>query len=610
MSVSPAGLKHLAIFICALALFVVLQKAQASENIAYQDVHGLAMHDDLKYGPGFTHLEYVNPNAPKGGALRLAATGTFDSLNPYIVRGQAAAGMGMIYQTLMESTLDEPFSEYGLIAQSVTMPEDRSWVEFKLRPEARWHDGTALTAEDVAWTFETLMEKGHPFFRSYYNHVQKVEIKDAHNVRFTFDRGGNRELPLIMGQMPILPKHYWTEEGRDFARTTLEPPLGSGPYRVASVSAGSSIVFERVQDWWGADLPINKGRYNFDRISYDYYRDDTVSLQAFLAGRYDFRAENVAKSWATDYKGRAVDRGQIVKEEILHDNPTGMQAFIYNTRRPIFQDIKVREALAFAFDFEWSNRQFAYGAYKRTSSYFSNSDLASSGVPEGRELEILEDFRAVLPEHLFTTEFAVPVTDGSGRNRDQWLKAAQILDEAGYRMGRNRIRANAAGDELRFEILIQNPAFERWFNPFIANLNRIGVQANLRLVDAAQYQTRMDQFDFDMTVAVFGQSQSPGNEQRDYWGSEKASVEGSRNLIGIQNLVIDALIEKVIFAENRDELLHATRALDRVLLWNHYAIPGWHIDRYRVAYWAHLKRPDIAPKYGLGVTDTWWSTDK
>jgi microcin C transport system substrate-binding protein len=485
------------------------------------------------------------------------------------------------------------------------MPEDRSSVTFNLRPEAKFHDGKQITAADVVWSFETLMEKGHPFYRAYYGNVKKAAAETPLRVTFEFNMAGNRELPLIMGQMPIFPKHAF--EGKDFAATTLTPITGSGPYKIRSIDAGRRIVYERVQDWWAKDLPIMRGQYNFDTLTYEMFRDETVLLQALFAGAYDFRVENIAKSWESEYSGqRPVRDGLIKKEEIPHSLPAGMQAFVFNTRRDVFADPQVRAALNYAFDFEWSNKQFAHGTYRRTGSYFANSELASSGLPQGRELEILEAFRAQLPEEVFTKEYKNPVTSGGGNDmRAQLTIARGMLEAAGWKMGKNKL-LEKDGREFKFQFLVQSAAFARWIDPMIGNLKRLGIEATLRVVDTAQYQKRMDDFDFDVTVATFGQSLSPGNEQRDFWSSEKADVKGSRNIIGIKNPVVDALIDQIISAPDREELIARTRALDRVLLWNHYVIPQWHVSYHRVAYWDKFGRPAIAPKYGLGITSTWW----
>jgi microcin C transport system substrate-binding protein len=564
--------------------------------------HGLAMHGDLKYGPDFEHFDYVDPNAPKGGTVTFSVIGTFDSFNPYIIKGSPAAGVASLYESLTTQSLDEPFSEYGLLAETVEMPEDRSWVAFTLRPEARWHDGQPVTVEDVIWSLETLRDKGAPFYRYYYKNVKSVEPAGERRVRFTFDETTNRELPLIIGQLPILPKHNF--EGREFDKTTLQPPLGSGPYRIKSFEPGRTVVYERVGDYWGADLPVNRGTYNFEGLRYEYYRDANVALEAFKAGAYDIRIENTSKFWATAYTGPMFDAGWIVKEEIPHELGTGMQGFAVNTRRPLFQDPKVRQALAHAFDFEWTNRTIMYGQYDRTESYFSNTELAADGLPGEAELELLEPFRDQLPEEVFTKVYQAPSTEDEGGIRQNLRTALGLLREAGWSVEDGRL-VNAQGQPFRFEILLNGPSFERHTLPFVKNLERLGIEATVRTVDPAQYQNRMDSFDFDMTVESFGQSLSPGNEQRDFWGSEAADIPGSRNTIGIEDPVVDHLIEQIIEAPTREDLVTATRALDRVLLWGHYIIPHWHSRTFRVAYWNKFDRPETTPAYGLPLF-SWW----
>ncbi|MDE1153898.1 MAG: extracellular solute-binding protein [Micavibrio sp.] len=600
----PAYKGFLPIAAVAVAALLAFAPVNAHSEDAPKAVHALAMHGAPKYAEGFDHLDYTNPDAPKGGDIHLAAAGTFDNLNSFIIKGVAAPGIGMIYQTLLAKSDDEAFTEYGQIAKSIEMPEDRSWVVFNLRPEAKFSDGVALTADDVVFTFKTLMEKGHPFYRAYYSAVKDAVAESPTRVKFTFAMAGNRELPLILGEMPVLPKHFW--EKRDFAATLQDFPIGSGSYTIASVDKGHRITYARVKNWWAENLGINKGQNNFDTIVYDTYRDETVLLQAFFAGGYDFRAENIAKSWATEYNQKPVQQGLIKKEEIKNSLPAGMQSFAYNTRRTVFADPKVRHALNYAFDFEWSNKQFAYGSYKRVHSYFENSELAASGLPQGNELAILEQFRGKIPDEVFTAEYKNPATNGSGSDiRANLTTAKQLLAEAGWVMGKDG-QLSKDGQPFKFEILTNSEAFERWTSPFIANLKKLGITATLRNVDTAQYQNRMDSFDFDMTVNTFRQSLSPGNEQRDSWGSEKADVKGSSNIIGIKNPVVDALIEKIVTAKERQELLDYCHALDRVLLFNYYVIPQWYYDAYRVAYWDKFSRPAVSPKYGLGVPDTWW----
>ncbi|MCB1651123.1 MAG: ABC transporter substrate-binding protein [Alphaproteobacteria bacterium] len=576
--------------------------------------HGIALHGAPKYGPDFTHLSYVNPNAPKGGTLKQAAIGSFDSLNPFIIKGTPAAGMnflrsGYVYESLMQNAWDEPFSLYGILAQSIEVPEDKSWVAFMLRPEAKWADGVPVTAQDVVWTFNTLLSKGNPFFKAYYGDVEKVEALSDRRVKFSFKVKGNAELPLIVAEMAILPQHYWEAEGRVFDETSLEAPLGSGPYVVEKVEAGRSITFKKRDDWWGKDLPFFKGFYNFDRLEYDYYRDSNVAHEAFLAGEYDVKLENTAKMWATAYDSPALKSGKLIKEEIDDHSPAGMQGFIYNIRRPVFQDEAVRKALAYAFDFEWSNKQFAYGAYVRTNSYFDNSELGSNaaagGLPSGDELSILERYRGRVPESVFTDIYKAPLTDGSGNNRANLRSAMQILDAAGYTLGEDGVRVKD-GVRLEFEILDSNPQFERWVLPFIKNLERLGVKATFRVVDSAQYQNRMTDFDFDMTIGSFGQSSSPGNEQRDFWGSEKANMPGSRNYIGVSDPAVDAIIEELIHAESREDLVAHTRALDRILLHHYYVIPMWHFSKWRIAYWNKLAHPENFSDVSPLIPQTWW----
>ena len=569
--------------------------------------HAVALHGQPKYSPGFKHLDYVAPDAPKGGEVRLAQIGTFDSLNPFILKGVAAAGIGGIFDTLTYNSDDEAFSEYGLIAETIEIPWDSSWVAFTLRPEARFHDGSPVTVEDVIFSFEILQSKGHPFYRSYYANVVSAEKVAERKVKFSFGAGENRELPLIVGQMPVLSKAYWS--AREFEKTTLEPPLGSGPYRIIAVDPGRSITYQRVPDYWGARLPVNAGRNNFDTLRHDYYRDATVALEAFKAGEYDFRAENVAKQWATGYDSPALAQGRIKKEEIAHEQPQGMQGFVFNTRRPFFKDPRVRQALGLAFDFEWTNKNLFFGAYTRTESYFSNSELASRGLPGAEELKILEPFRGRIPEEVFTTAYQPPSTDGTGGIRNNLRQALRLLKEAGWEVRAQKLVNRATGTAMEFELLLISPAFERVALPFKRNLARLGIDMTVRTVDTAQYEKRLEDFDFDMVVARRGQSLSPGNEQRDFWTSEKAGVAGSRNLAGVKDPVVDKLVDLLIRAPDRQSLIHRTRALDRVLLWGHYVIPHWHITKFRVAYWDKFGRPRVTPKYALGF-DTWWIKDQ
>lgn len=568
-----------------------------------QKLHALTFGDAPKYGPDFKQLDYVNPDAPKGGTVKFSAFGGYDTFNPYVPRGDLAPGLGYVFETLTTSPDDDSLGEYGLIAESMELAQDRTWIQFNLRPEARWHDGKPITADDVVFSFNILKEKGNPFYRFYYADVTNVEKIDDHSVKFTFRSGDNRELPIIMGQLPVLPKHYW--EGKAFDEPTLTPPLGSGPYKIDSFEPGRSVTLRRVDDWWGKDLPINRGRYNYDVMRFDLYRDLTVAREAFKGGAFDFNSENSAKAWATAYDTPAIKDGRIIKETLPDANPDGMQCYVYNIRRPIFADRKTREALSYAFDFEWSNKALFYGQYQRSRSFFENSEMAASGLPSPEELKILEPFKGKIPDEVFTAEYNPPKTDGSGSNRDNLTIAAKLLDEAGWKVENGKRMRN--GQELTFEILLYDAQFERITEPFIRNLEKIGVSARLRTVDSAQYQERLRKFDFDMINGGFGQSLSPGNEQRDFWGSAAADQPDSRNVIGIKDPAIDSLVDQLIAAPTRKDLIVHTQALDRVLQWGFYVIPQWHYAFTRIAFWDKFGRPAKLPDpaYGIGST-AWW----
>ena len=579
---------------------LVLGGATAADEVVKQ--HGLTLVGKLGYAPDFAHRPYANPHAPKGGSVKLHAIGSFDSFNPYIVKGDSAS-LRFVVDTLMTSPLDEISAEYGLIAETVEVPDDLSYVIYNLRPEARFHDGKPVTADDVIFSFNALREKGQPFYRFYYRNIAKAERLGRHRVKFHFTGPPNRELPQITGQLPVLPKHYW--EGRAFDQTTLEPPLGSGPYRIARFEAGRFVEFERVRDYWGERLPINRGMNNFDRIRIDYYRDQTVALEAFKANEYDFRSENSSKDWATGYRFPAAGAGLVHTEQVRHARPTGMQSFAFNLRRAKFQDIRVREAIGLAFDFNWSNRNLFYGQYSRTTSFFSNSELAASGPPGPAEKTLLEPLRGKIPDAVFASAFKPPETDGSGNIRRNLRRAVRLLKAASWAIKEGRLVHAATGEPMEIEFLLVSPAFERVVAPFLRNLKRLGIEGSIRVVDSSQYINRLNAFDFDMIVASWGQSDSPGNEQRDFWSSDAAGREGSRNLVGIRNPVVDALIEKLIAAPDRAALVTATRALDRVLLWNHYVVPQWHIRFDRIAYWDKFGKPDKSPKYGNDFF-SWW----
>ena len=585
------------LFLSALSFALSPASAQPS--------HGIAMHGDLKYPANFKHFDYVNPDAPKGGEVRLAANGGYDTFNPYVVKGRAAAGIGHLFETLMTSSADEAFSEYSLLAETIETPEDRSWVAFTLRADARWHDGKPVTVDDVIWTFAMLKSKGRPYFRYYYSNVQEPVKTGERTVKFSFTGGVNRELPLIVGQLPVLPKHYW--EGRNFESTTLEPPLGSGPYRIKEFEPNRHVVYERVPDYWGANHPTRKGFSNFDRIRYDYYRDATVSVEAFKSGAFDFRSENVSKIWATAYEMPALRDGRVVKKIFEHNRPAGMQGFVMNQRRSKFADPRVRRALSYAFDFEWSNKALFYGQYVRTRSYFDNSELASVGVPKGDVLAILDKFRGRIPEEVFTKSFEPPKTDGSGNLRRNLRTALGLFKQAGWTVDpKSKKLTNAkSGEVMSFEILLISPLFERIVLPYIRNLKRLGVEARVRTVESAQYKGRLDNFDFDVVVTSWGQSASPGNEQRSYWGTEAAARKASRNLSGVKDPAIEELVELIISAPDRKRLVARVRALDAVLQWHHLVVPHWHIPYDRLVFWNRFGQPAKTPDQGTQFM-AWW----
>jgi microcin C transport system substrate-binding protein len=597
--------------LAAVFLSLSVHAADAAKPAGEQKTiksHAIAMHGDIKYPADFKHFEYVNPNAPKGGTLRDFAIGTFDTLNPFITKGTPASDLGLIYETLMTASEDEPFTFYGRVAEYIEYPEgERDWVIFHINPKARFHDGKPITADDVVFSFNALMQKGAPQYAQYYADVAKVEALDKQKAKFTFKTTENKELPLIAGQITVLPAHFWKD--KDFEKGGLDLPLGSGPYRIASVDAGRSITYERVKDYWGKDLAVNVGMYNFDRIQIDYYRDDTVIVEALKAGQIDFRWERSAATWAKSYDVPAVTRGDLVKQEVRDYSPKGIQAFVMNSRRPPFDNIKFREAMNYAFDFEWSNRNLFHNSYTRSNSYFFNSDFASSGLPEGRELEILTPFKDQLPASVFTTPYTNPKTDGTGNNRDNLRKAQQLLKEGGFTLKDGKLINPKTGKPVVIEYLERDPAFERIVNPYIQNLKRLGIDMNIRTVDISQYINRVQDFDFDITTLGFGQSQSPGNEQRYYWSSSAADTKGSSNYAGIKNPVVDQLIESLILAPNREELIVRTRALDRVLLHNHYVVPQYAGLVHRLVYWNKFGQPEIAPKYDPGFSTglmTWW----
>ncbi len=572
-------------------------------------MHAIAMHGDPAYPPGFTHFAYVNPDAPKGGTLRQAVTGGFDTLNPHVVKGIPALGLGFVFETMLTRSWDEPFSLYGLLAESLEVPEDRSAAAFHLNPAARWHDGTPVTAADVLFSLEVQRIHGTPNRRQFYAKVTSAEAPDDRTVRFTFAPGPDgrydREMPLLMGLMPIHSKTWWA--GRAFERTILDPPMGSGPYRVKQAEAGRRIVYERVAGYWGRDLPSRRGLFNFDALDFTYYRDDSVALEAFKAGQGDVRRESDPAKWATGYDGPALREGRIVLEELPHRRPDFARGLIFNTRRPLFRDIRVRQALGLATDFTWIGKTLFHGVLTRTASYYPNSELAAQGLPGPDEAKVLEPFRDRLPPELFTRPFTLPQTDGSGPAgaRGNLREALRLLGEAGWRVRDGRL-VDGAGSPFAFEILLGNPADERVALEYARSLERLGIAATVRTVDNAQYQARLDSFDFDMTLRWWISSLSPGNEQLYYYGSEAAEQPGSRNYPGIRDPVVDAIAASIAEARTREDLVARVRALDRVLLWGHYMVPLFHSPVDRMARWSRLKRPEATPLYGP-LVESWWA---
>jgi len=572
--------------------------------------HGMSVFGDLKYPADFTHFEYVNPDAPKGGSVRLSGLGSFDSLNPWILKGVSPLGLGGLYDSLTAGSDDEPFSEYGLVAESMEYPEDKRWVIFNMRKEARWHDGVAMTAEDVVWTFDMLVSKGHPFYKSYYSSVAKAEVLDTHKVKFHFTEGNNSELPLIVGQMSILPKHYYADAERDFSKTTMQPPLGSGAYRIKDVDAGRSITYELVEDYWARDLPVKKGVDNFAVMRYDYYRDLTVALEALKAGDVDFRLEYISKNWKTAYDFPALNEGRVIKEDLPDGNIQNMQAIVMNLRKPKFADKRVRQAIGLAFDFEWLNKNLFYNAYKRNTSYFQNSEMAATGLPEGDELALLEQYRDQLPAEIFVEEFKPPVTDGKGNPRANYRQAIALLKDAGWVIKDGKLTNQGSGEVFKMEFITRQPSVEKIALTFKKSLERLGIDLKVRVIDTAQYQKLMNTFDFDITTQVIAQSLSPGNEQRNMWTSAAADEPGSRNYAGIKNPVVDELVEHIIKAPTRAAQVAAVKAMDRVLLNEHYIIPQYFLDVHRIAYWNKFSRPDVLPLKSLGLSYWWVDPEK
>ena len=585
--------------------------------------HGLSLFgDDVKYPADFKHFDYVNPQAPKTGLVRMLAIGTFDNLN-YVVallRGSIATGITLTFDTLMSPSLDEVSTEYGLLAEAATYPPDYSSVTYRMRPQARWHDAKPITVEDVIYSFD-MFKKNDPRSAAYYRHVVKAEQTGEREVKFTFDGPNNRELPQIVGQLAVVPKHWWegadpSGKKRDIAATTLEPPLAGGPYRIKDFSPGRNITYERVKDYWGKDLNVNVGTNNFDEIRFEYFRDSTVALEAFKGDQIDFRLENSALFWATRYDFPARNEKRVLLEEFPVLNVGVMQAFVFNTRRDKIKDARLRRALNFAFDFEDMNKQIFFGQYKRISSYFEGTELAwhepKAAPPTGRELEILESVRGMVPPEVFTTPYTNPVGGNREAVRTNLREATRLVREAGFDIRNQKLVNGKTGEPLTVEFLTDDPNFERIILFYKPGLERLGVAVNVRVVDPSQYENRLRNWDYDVIISGWPQSLSPGNEQRDFWGSAAADQVGSRNYIGIKNPAVDALIERVIFAKNREDLVAATKALDRVLIWNHYVVPQWTYSNDRTARWDRFGRPDVMPKYGSSAFPTvwWWDAQR
>ena len=567
--------------------------------------HCLTLYGECKYKPGFAHFDYVNPRAPKGGEVKLAEVGTFDTLNPFILKGVKAPGVQTLYESLMIPSLDEAETMYGLVAESVDIAADRSAATFVLRRQARWHDGTPITPEDVVFSYTALKDKGDPTYRILYAPITRVEKTGPRAVTFTFNDTKNRELPLLAAQMPILPKHYY--DTHDFEKTTLdEPPLSSGAYRVEQVDPGRSITYARVKDYWGAQLPVNVGQNNFDRLTYEMYRDENVALEAFKAGAYDFRQEYVARNWANAYDSPALREGKFIKRAVPDGVPQGMQGFVFNTRQAKLADPRVREAIDLTLDFAWLNKTIFYGAYLRNTSYFQNTPFAAEGVPAPQEKALLSPYADALPPALFTQPFRLPETDGTGNDRANLIRAQQLLEEAGWVLrGGKRVNART-GEALTLEFMLRQPTMERVVGQMRHNLDKLGIATTLRRVDDAQYQKRVDDHDFDIISAWINRGVFyPGAEQVSLWHSAQADVKGGNNLAGAKNPAVDAALAALTKAQTLPELTAAGRALDRVLLFEHYMIPHWHSGFFRIAYWDKFGMPQVTPRYNLGF-GTWW----
>ncbi len=590
-------------YLLLLLFSLSIDTLQAETRTKVAAVTAIAMHGTPKYSADFPHFDYVNPEAPKGGSFRQAAYGNFDTLNPHIPKGTAAEGMHLLYDSLMVRGDDEPFSLYGLTAQTIELPEDNSWVAFNINPDAAFHDGTPIMAEDIAWTWNTLQQRGSPRYHNYFADIEKIEITAPRRIKAIFKHTRNRALPFLLAQLSVLPRHFWMKPENDFSRGDLKQPLGNGPYRIDQVNPGKSITYSRVKDYWAASHPVNKGRHNFDAVRYDYFKDDTVALEAFKKGELDLRIEGDPRRWSTAYDIPAVKNGDMQMERIKNSS-LGMQGFFFNLRKPIWQSRLVRQAVAQAFDFTWTNNNLFHGLYKQAYSFFSNSELAATGLPSEAEAEWLKPFEPDLPSELFEQAYQPVKTDGTGNIRPQLVTALKLLTAAGWKMQAGHL-LNPNNEPLHFEILLSRPDLERVALPFKTNLERMGMQVKVSTVDSAQYVERLRNHDYDMIFTGFFPSPAPGLEIRNYWHSSLADNGSTQNITGIKMEAVDRILDGIVAARSRKDLVYRVRALDRVLLWQYLAIPAWYSNEWPFVYWKQLAHPEQPPTYGAGL-DTWW----
>ncbi len=592
-----------------LLIFFITFQAAADESFRHgisvdeSFRHGISIFGDLKYPRNFQNFDYVNPQALKGGEVKFGVDGGFNSLNSFILKGLPASGISYLYDSLMEGSEDEISTRYGLVAEGVKLAEDKMSIEFRLRKAARFHDGKKITADDVVFTFNKLIAEGHPSYKMAFRDVLAVKKINDHLVRFEFKNNRNRDLPILISSLSVLPKHYY--ENIDFSKTTLTPPLGSGPYKIKEVKPNRSIIYERVKDYWAKDLPVNRGRYNFDQITFDYYRDNNVLIEAFKSQKYDFRQENVARNWANAYNIEAIKNGEIIKSEIEHSLPAPMQSFVLNLRREKFQNVALREAMTYAFDFEWLRKHIFYGSYKRTGSYFSNSEFGFKMDPVMRRGDNEEKAQTSRTLSSRRMTGSMPISNGDGFNRENLLAAKKILDSAGYKILNGKLIDPKTGEKITVEFLIDQEAFEMIIAPFVKNLRKLGIDAKMRFIEENQYQTRVNNFDFDVITGMFGQGLIPGDELFSYFNSSQKDIKGSRNLSGLDDKIIDDLVKKITQAKTKKELIELCSKLDKRLLENYYMVPQWHSNTYRILYRDIFEFPKIKPKYSLAI-DSWW----